>query len=227
MSFVLYCFCATYFSISCAAGDGFLILGCLYLQIGWWPFVCRWPNLRWHLILGQKKWVAMLYGTASKPEQITNTANLTRSHSWPIAKASRPTKRQRERKKIQPAVYISPTLYLTPLWWLTERLSKTEKKETSLQPHTTTQAQLRKQTRALLQNLLKSLLLISSIVLCKSRAARTKMCNLSCCDISDAGRGGSAETNVFCFPFSFLFFLHHFHTEQKQAMLHSPLSLSF
>lgn len=52
MSFVLYCFCATYFSISCAVGD---VLGCLYLKIGWWPFVCRWPNLRWHLILGQKK----------------------------------------------------------------------------------------------------------------------------------------------------------------------------
>lgn len=32
---------------------------------------------------------------------------------------------------------------------------------------------------------------------------------------------------MFCFPFSFLFFLHHFHTEQKQAMLHSPLSLFF
>lgn len=48
-------FSATYFSISCAAGDDFLIFGCLYLQIGWWPFVCRWPNLRWHLILGQKK----------------------------------------------------------------------------------------------------------------------------------------------------------------------------
>lgn len=55
MSFVLYCFSATYFSISCAAGDDFLILGCLYVQIGWWPFVCRWPDLRWRLILWQKK----------------------------------------------------------------------------------------------------------------------------------------------------------------------------
>lgn len=29
------------YSISCTAGEGFLILDCLYLQIGWWPFVCR------------------------------------------------------------------------------------------------------------------------------------------------------------------------------------------
>lgn len=128
MSFVLYCFCVTYFSISCATGDGFLIFDCLYLQIGWWPFVCRWPHLRWHLILGQKKWVVLLDGAASKPEQITNTANLTRSHSWPIAKASRPTERDRERKKQKgPAVYIRPTMHLTPLWCLTERLRKTKK----------------------------------------------------------------------------------------------------
>lgn len=57
------------------------------------------------------------------------------------------------------------------------------------------------------------------------------MRNLSCCDISDAGGGGSAEANVFCFPLSSLFFQGHFHTEQKQLTLHSPspfsLSLSF
>lgn len=37
LTFFLLC---TY-SISCTAGEGFLILDCLYLQIGWWPFVCR------------------------------------------------------------------------------------------------------------------------------------------------------------------------------------------
>lgn len=42
------------YSISCTAGEGFLIFDCLYLQIGWWPFVCRWPTLRWHLIPWQK-----------------------------------------------------------------------------------------------------------------------------------------------------------------------------
>lgn len=46
-----------------------------------------------------KKCVVMLYGAASKPEQITNTTNLTRWHSWPIAKASRPTERQRQRER--------------------------------------------------------------------------------------------------------------------------------
>lgn len=140
---------------------------------------------------------------------------------------SKPTHRETERKKRSNPLYTSGPLCISLPFDASPRdWAKPKKKKTSLQPHTTTQAQLRKQTRALLQNLLKSSLLISSIVLCKSRAARTKMCNLSCCDISDAGRGGSAETNVFCFPFSFLFFLHHFHTEQKQAMLHSPLSLS-
>lgn len=59
MFFVLSCFSDFFlqctYSISCTAGEGFLILDCLYLQIGWWPFVCRWPTLRWHLIPRQKK----------------------------------------------------------------------------------------------------------------------------------------------------------------------------
>lgn len=42
------------FSISCTSGGGFLISDCLYLQMGRWPFVCRWPALRWHLIPAPK-----------------------------------------------------------------------------------------------------------------------------------------------------------------------------
>lgn len=36
-----------------------------------------------------------------KPEQITNTVNLTKSHLWPIAKGRRPTERQRKRSDVQ------------------------------------------------------------------------------------------------------------------------------
>lgn len=168
----------------------------------------------------------MLYGTASKPEQITNTANLTRSHSWPIAKASRPTERQKEKKKRSNPPYTSAPVCISLRFDASPRdWAKPRKKKTSLQPHTTTQAPPRKQTRALSQNLLKSSLLISSLVLCKWRAARTKVCNLSCSDISDAGQGGSAETNVFCFPFSFLFFKTI--STQNKSSWPLPLSLSF
>lgn len=78
------------YSISCTAGEGFLIFDCLYLQFSWWPFVCRWPTPRWHLIPGQKKCVVMLYGTVSRSEEITNTVNATVLHSWPVERP-RPT----------------------------------------------------------------------------------------------------------------------------------------
>lgn len=84
------------YSISCTAGEGLLILDCLYLQIGWWPFVCRWPTLRWHLIPGEKKCVVMLYGTDSQPEEITNTVNATELHSLPVVRASLQTQREGE-----------------------------------------------------------------------------------------------------------------------------------
>lgn len=97
--FVLRCFSDFFFartySISCTAGEGFLILDCLYLQIGWWPFVCRWPTPEVTFNSWTKKCVVMLYGTASQPEEITNTVNATELHSWPVVRVSRQTARER------------------------------------------------------------------------------------------------------------------------------------
>lgn len=42
-----------------------------------------------------KKCVVMLYGTASQPEEITNTVNATELHSWPVVRASRQPRRER------------------------------------------------------------------------------------------------------------------------------------
>lgn len=44
-----------------------------------------------------KKCVVMLYGTASQPEEITNTVKATELHSWPVVRASRQAQRERER----------------------------------------------------------------------------------------------------------------------------------
>lgn len=87
-----------------------------------------------------KKCVVMLYGTASQPEEITNTVNSTKLHSWPIVRGSRHTERHRKRE-------IQHSLYVILLRCFKNR-------------HIRKACVHRKQTKALLQNSSKFSLLI-------------------------------------------------------------------
>lgn len=70
-----------------------------------------------------------------KPEQITNTVNLTKSPSWPIAKGRRPTERQRKRSNAQ---YTSVPLCMFLAFDALRRDTAKGKKKKSLWAHTET-----------------------------------------------------------------------------------------